>query len=519
MVNRKQKKPSTSTKKVKKISRSKVVSLRTIDEMDVDDELLYDTRKEEEEYDYDDEDSMDSNLEDFRRDNKASQKNASNNIKSNSSNKKANNNEPVVKEKRLHKIRRRMIIEEEDEMDLCSENKGDSEDYLLPCREKEQEEIYKYIKSGFDTQGSYSALYISGMPGTGKTASVTNIINKLRRECENNIVPKFNVLYLNGMKIVSPNNVYKILYEEIYSEKKHIGALKCLSLLEEFFKHRKTDTRINLNYLNNTHLVLVIDEIDCLVTKKQAVLYNLFNWTTYTQSKLIIIAISNTLDLPEKLPPKIASRIGNKRLIFKPYQTDELMKILSTKVNTNIFSEDAIRMSSMKVASVNGDLRRILQICKRAEEIFESERQNNIKKPKKIEITHIQKACLDLFDSKVVNVIKHLKLYEKIILLSILFEMKISMDNRVSLLKLYDRQKFFCIKYCEADIYKYKLSFEEFKRVIYGLVKLRIINFTDNNSENFLSNNVFIKFYADEFINALYDDKEFNKLIEDHLNK
>ena len=41
----------------------------------------------------------------------------------------------------------------------------------LPCRENEQELIKQYIIEGIENNGSSSSLYISGMPGTGKTAS------------------------------------------------------------------------------------------------------------------------------------------------------------------------------------------------------------------------------------------------------------------------------------------------------------------------------------------------------------
>jgi len=63
----------------------------------------------------------------------------------------------------------------------------------LPCRENEQENIYKYIKKGLATNGSYSSLYISGMPGTGKTACVHAVIKKLRIEYQiNNINEDLN---------------------------------------------------------------------------------------------------------------------------------------------------------------------------------------------------------------------------------------------------------------------------------------------------------------------------------------
>ena len=52
----------------------------------------------------------------------------------------------------------------------------------LPCRKEEQDTIYNYIKKGLQTNGNYNSLYIAGMPGTGKTASVKTIINILESE-------------------------------------------------------------------------------------------------------------------------------------------------------------------------------------------------------------------------------------------------------------------------------------------------------------------------------------------------
>ena len=83
---------------------------------------------------------------------------------------------------------------------------------------------------------------------------------------------------------------------------------------------------------------MVIDEIDYLYTKDQDVLYNLFDWTQSSRSKLAIIAISNTINFPETLKPKIMSRIGNKRLIFEPYSSTEISEILKQRVkDTEIF--------------------------------------------------------------------------------------------------------------------------------------------------------------------------------------
>ena len=54
--------------------------------------------------------------------------------------------------------------------------------------------------------------------------------------------------------------------------------------------------------------VLLVDEIDMLLSRDQSVLYNLFGWPQQPGARLVVLGIANTLDLPERLLPKIARR-------------------------------------------------------------------------------------------------------------------------------------------------------------------------------------------------------------------
>lgn len=57
--------------------------------------------------------------------------------------------------------------------------------------------------------------------------------------------------------------------------------------------------------------VVLMDELDLLVTKKQTVMYNFFEWPNRPNSKLVVVAIANTMDLPERiLTNKVSSRLG-----------------------------------------------------------------------------------------------------------------------------------------------------------------------------------------------------------------
>lgn len=57
--------------------------------------------------------------------------------------------------------------------------------------------------------------------------------------------------------------------------------------------------------------VVLMDELDQLVTTKQDVVYNFFNWPTLVQSRLVVIAVANTMDLPERvMSGRVRSRLG-----------------------------------------------------------------------------------------------------------------------------------------------------------------------------------------------------------------
>jgi origin recognition complex subunit 1 len=61
--------------------------------------------------------------------------------------------------------------------------------------------------------------------------------------------------------------------------------------------------------------VVLMDELDQLVTAKQDVIYNFFNWPTLARSRLVVLAVANTMDLPERvMTGRVRSRLGALRL-------------------------------------------------------------------------------------------------------------------------------------------------------------------------------------------------------------
>lgn len=49
--------------------------------------------------------------------------------------------------------------------------------------------------------------------------------------------------------------------------------------------------------------------MDLLCTKRQDVVYDIFNWSSNEESRVSVLAIANTLDLPERL---LSRRVGSR---------------------------------------------------------------------------------------------------------------------------------------------------------------------------------------------------------------
>ncbi|KAJ9653514.1 Origin recognition complex, subunit 1 [Neophaeococcomyces mojaviensis] len=235
----------------------------------------------------------------------------------------------------------------------------------LPCRTAEFETVYSYLHSAI-TDGSGTCIYISGTPGTGKTATVREVVASLHQAVLQDELDGFNFVEINGMKVTEPHQSYALLWEALKGDR--VSPAHALSLLEHEFSHPNP---------RRIPCVVLMDELDQLVTRNQSVMYNFFNWPALRHSRLIVLAVANTMDLPERtLSNKISSRLGLTRITFPGYTHTQLMEIITSRlegVPGNIVDPDAVQFASRKVAAVSGDARRALDICRRAVEIAEKQ--------------------------------------------------------------------------------------------------------------------------------------------------
>ncbi|CAH8846408.1 unnamed protein product [Trichobilharzia szidati] len=302
---------------------------------------------------------------------------------------------------------------------------NNSEYGWLPGREQEFESIYTFVSNKLSLN-SGGCMYISGIPGTGKTASVQAVLSTMHKLVADKTlgcqIPAFQVIYVNGMRVNDPKQIYTQIYEQLTGG--IITTPKCASdLLEKEFCHNGNVRKISQREEANRPVILVIDELDLLCTRRQDILYSLFDWPTRQNRRraLIVLAIANTMDLPERLlHPRVASRLGFTRLTFTPYSHEQLAQIVRHRLSSlsDSFQPKALELAARKVAAVSGDVRRALDICKRAAEIALSTDKSN----KEIDIYHINAALKEMFTTPKSEAISACSLYEKLFLRAVIAE-------------------------------------------------------------------------------------------------
>ena len=239
--------------------------------------------------------------------------------------------------------------------------------------------------------------YISGPPGTGKSALVKEVCESLKD------VEDLQSTYINCMNVECAHDIYGKLLENTGCDEMDLGADRLATLKALYFPRKKASGQVYL---------VVLDEIDHLLTLDLEILYTLFEWSLARNSRLILIGIANALDLTDRFLPRLKARNLKPELLpFLPYTVPQIGSVITTKLKSLLapdtvppdfvpyFHPAAIQFCSKKVASQTGDLRKAFDIMRRAIDLVEAETKRSYQKNSKLQVPQNSPSKIPLMEN------------------------------------------------------------------------------------------------------------------------
>ncbi|KFB44351.1 AGAP005176-PA-like protein [Anopheles sinensis] len=387
------------------------------------------------------------------------------------------------------------IVESEDaEQADTSWQEGSASELVgkLPEREKEYDQLVTFVENVLDKGGSGS-LYISGPPGTGKTATLQRILN------HGPFVGKLRPVYINCTSIKSVGSIYKKISEALGlkvtggTEKVYQGAI-------EAYLQRKHKT-----------VMLVLDEVDQLSSSKQTILYSIFEWPSRATARLILIGIANALDLTDRLLTRLKARCDLKPHViqFLPYTKQQIVTILKSCLEATDslarFPEPALALLAAKVASTSGDIRRALFIARRLTEgVKKEDRKNGTTTPTAVTTVSMGQvmAVLNQVYGGAQTLSQDLDegfpLQQKILICSLMLVLKHGKNKDITVGKLHDVYRSICVK-----------------RNLHAVDQTEFINLCSLGKKEPRMHRVYLQWDEEEVSAALNDKQLINSIMDD----
>lgn len=382
-------------------------------------------------------------------------------------------------------------------------------------RENQITEIKEFLLNQFRGD-SKQFLFLTGIPGTGKTASLLHSISIIKQEVD------FDLCMVNAMEFEKPSQVFMQIAQYVYNNAKNKNSMVRSSGLRK---------RLETNFLRKGRqrpILLFIDEVEHIVSGDFTAITSLITWSTAKNSRLFLVGIANLVDLPERLNAHLG-QISMKRIIFNSYSSAEIVSILKHRLGTHVslFKSPAVfQFIGSKVSKTKGDARLAFELCLQAINSAESDAlkctDEMARNDVKVTIEHVNIGSNRLRSIPEIQSIQYCTIHEKLLIISVILcivynenvsEVTGSVQSEEVRFNVV-RDRFF--QMCEMYNVTPKLNYHQYGLALSNLSQLNIIEFDDKSHiENRI---VRLDIDLDDFIYEIESNETNNKIFVDIIN-
>ena len=304
----------------------------------------------------------------------------------------------------------------------------------LPHRMDKINEIVEIIAPALN-KDKPSNILIFGKTGTGKTAVMNFVGKELRKADENQ--QNCCYIYVNCEVVDTTYGIlYNISNQIITDPSKRIPftGWSLDKILAELTDYIDKQDKV---------FIIVLDEIDRSFQKNgDDIFYFLTTINEILQnSKVSIIGITNNVNFTELLGQRVKSRLGEEKIIFPPYNVEQLQDILMARArdafDDGVLDDDVIPYCAALSAQEMGDARRALDLLRLAADFAERNGDS------KVTGAHVRYAKNKIELDAVSEVVKTLTIQSKIVLMSIIRNTENDMTTMTTG-DVYSMYKFLC---------------------------------------------------------------------------
>ena len=274
----------------------------------------------------------------------------------------------------------------------------------LPFRDAEIEKIMKILAPVLKGKKPNN-IFIYGKTGTGKTATVNHVLEKLD-EAKRKYGANVEHYYVNCRSYNSKYQILLNIAENLFPGESFAG-FAATHLYDKILKYLQDNNLMYIIILDEVDQVKGIDDLIYMLTRAN---------DSIIKGHLSLIGISNNITFMQKLDPRTKSTLMQEEMVFPPYNAVQLKEILKERValafKDGMCEDSALELAAAYSAQESGDARYALKLLLRAGDLADE-------KNEPVTEEHVRSARSKVEEDVVLDLISTLPEHQSMVLYAI----------------------------------------------------------------------------------------------------